>query len=210
MKDVKLNGLKLRKFETTFRKAGSREDVFKYLDSFLSDTRGRKFYAAICKDGENPERPRLIHTNPSDIVVCAEAIVRELSQNDKSKDNAVFQEDLAAWLEDVKRRSKDSESLIKGHRTQLNKCVKAGYMTKEGKLYKKAEGFSLEKFAFALGIIWAKDKIENGVYIKGKKGFPAKELEAYFNVERLSNLRNKVAKYKKTKILQKIYDSIII
>lgn len=103
--EVKVDSRKLRLFEMTFRKVRSRESVFKYLDGLLEETKGAKFCAI---DGEH-----IIHTNPSDEVVCAEAIAREIRQCDMSRAKEttrdLFIEYVKAWLEDVESRNENTE-----------------------------------------------------------------------------------------------------
>ena len=107
MKKVIVNGLKLSLFEQRFKKVGSKDTLFAYLETLLKDTRGRKYFAAICKDGEDA---KVMHENPLDEVACAEQIVIDIRQLNMSKaDNdrarEVLDECVKEWFESVKQRN---------------------------------------------------------------------------------------------------------
>jgi len=231
MENVYVNALKLELVKLTFKRRVERKaDCFASLESLLEDTKGRKDYKAFPENEMEAATP--IHINPSDEVLCAEAISvslrRKIAQSKADTETKqVCIDYVKEWLESVKQRNqvKDTKSkeqaqqtekanklnpdFLKGYRTKLNNCVKNGWLIENGDYYRACKG-GTNKLAFILGVLWGGDYIENGVIEKGFKDFPAKELERYFGIKTLSDKRSKLSLIKKTQIYEKIYRTINI
>ena len=151
----------------------------------------------------------VVHKNPKDQVICAEAIDDEIKNLVKKEDSGNLYRYLDEWVEAVKKDAERLKTLdLRGYKVQLNKCVRAGYMTNDNEQYKRAGELSNPEFTFILCVIWCGDRIVRGKYVRGDKFEGVRYVEDYFGIENISKWRNRVAELKNTEKLEEIYNKI--